>query len=301
MKFLIKFILIIVISFYAVSIFAGPEPDTISASLYTWDDGTPDDPYDTPADGLRFPGANSATTDNPWVHSPQFIRVIFSTDEDLWGIRIFTKNEENIRQVYPKPLREGPDGRWEWERLGLTSYQYVGGVWQTGDDSVSFGGLTDPATKSNPNYRADLAWQVFKDPQPAPLAIYKHELWGWNVGSNPVWEDYLGWIYPREWAYVVDKDNKWNGESVLGGIFYPPPPEYSLKYEIISNGVSNLLHFLAQYPPMQLTNPDSREGDCDIAIYIAACFGISENGVFIGTLPAGNYSTVLYIQLIANE
>lgn len=289
MKTILGLILTLLFIICSFCLTAGPQLETLSVSILNWNG--------TPAAGIIFPGGD-ATVEEPWVHSPQFLRVVFSTDELSWGVRIVTFNEVNIGEVYPKPLNKGPDNQWEWEKLGLTGYQYVGGQWQTGDDSVSFEGLIDPATKDNPDFRAALAWQVFKDPVPEPDAIYKHPLFGWNVGSNPVnWNG--TWIYPREWANIVDGSNKWNGESVLGGVFYPPPaPQYSLKYEIVANGNSNIISFLAQYPPMQLTNPDPRSGDCDIAVYFAACFGIMENGQFVGLLPAGNYKTFLYVQLI---
>lgn len=299
MKSLISLCIILIITIYYVPLIAGPQQEVLTVSVLNWDG--------TPALSIQFPGAQSVPVENPWIRSPQYLRVIYFSDEAIWGIRIITDNETNIGQVYPKPLNIGPDrdpdtpgvqNEWEWERLGLEGYQYISGEWQTGDDSVSFGGLIDPNSKDNPNFRADIAWQVFADPVPEPDSIYKHPLYGWNVGTNPVYRNGK-WIYPREWAYVVDSNNKWDGQPVLGEVFYPSPPysPWSPKYEMVVTG-NPFLSYLTQYPPMQLTNPDPRPGDCDIAVYLAACFGNMENDIFVATLPAGNYGTKLYLQLI---
>lgn len=275
MKILILSIGILIL---AVSLFAGPNQEVLNVSILNWDG--------TPAGSLQFPAQN-ATINEPWVHSPQYLRVTYSSDENIWGIRIVTNNNVDIGQVYPKPIGPGPDNQWEWEKLGLSGYQYVGGVWQTGDDSVSFGGLIHPGTKANPNYRADLAWQVYKDPVPSPDPIYKNWQGVWNVGGN--WND--------DWAYITDKSDKWNGQLVIGGVYYPGT--WDAKYEMVVTG-NPVVNYLAQHPVVSGSkeNPDPKLGDCDIAIYLAACFGISQNGTFIGILPAGNYQTRIYLELI---
>jgi len=292
-------------------VFAGTY--VLNVSLKNWDG--------TPASNLTFPGAGNVTTDNPWIRSPQYLRVIYSSTETTWGIRIVTDNEGNIGQVYPKPLNKGPDNQWEWDNNHPDwggKYKYENGQWQTGDDSISFSGLLDSATKNNPNYRPALAWQVFAQPVVEPDSIYKIPFTNvWNVGGD--WND--------DWVYLVDKSNKWNGEDVIGGVFYPPPPVYSLKTEIVANG-SGQLGWLAQHPVVggSPDHPDPKYGDgwdtngdgkineqddndvnddgkveCDMAIYIAACFGVpsdTQEGVFTATMPAGNYSSVIYLELI---
>lgn len=279
MRHIASFILILIMVTYGTALFAGPNPEALNVSILNWDG--------IPAGGIQFPNPQGATIDEPWILSPQYLRVTYSSDETVWGLRIITNNEINIGQVYPKPLNKGPDNQWEWKKLGLTSYQYVGGQWQTGDDCVSFNGLIDPATKGNPNYRVDLAWQVFRDPVPEPDPIYKDWQGVWNVGGN--WND--------DWAYVVDKSNRWNGQPVLGGVFYPGT--WNQKYEMIVTG-NPVVNYLAQHPVVSGSkeNPDPKLGDCDIAVYLGACFVIMENGVFTSVLPAGNYGTVIYLELI---
>lgn len=256
-----------------------PAASSVDVQVLNWDG--------TPAGGLQFPDAQNATIAEPWLHSPQYLRVIYNSDEMMWGVRIVTDNETNIGQVYPKPLNPGPpdeDGvsRWEWERLGLSGYQYIDGVWQTGNDNVSFGGLINPATKDNPNLRASLAWQVFNEPDPeGPDEIFKNWEGVWNVGGN--WND--------GWAYVVDKSDKSNGELVVGGIYYPN--SWSAKYEMVVVGDQSI-SYLATHPYIG----DSRLGDGDIAVYIAACFGVMENGDYTSILPRGDYGTVLYLELV---
>lgn len=305
MRCLIYLFIVVNIIFFSIPLIA---EDVLSVSLYTWDDATPDVPFDTPAVGLQFPGAKDATVEEPWQHSPQFIRLIYSSDAAFWGIRIVTNNEVNIGQVYPRPQYKGPDGKWEFDPNLHPDwggkYKYENGQWLTGDDSVSFGGLIDPATKSNPELRADLAWQVFKDPelgQPDPIWYNQFGGWYgyWNVGSNPI--KYKGvWKYPYDWAYIVDKSNKWNGESSIPGpdedsIYYTGT--WAARYEMVVTG-NPVTNYLTQYPPMQQTNPDIRLGDCDVVVYIAACFGVMQNGEFVDTIPKGNYQTIIYFELV---
>lgn len=264
-------ILLIFIVFYAVPVFAGPDPEILSVEILNWN-GTP-----APG-GVQFPDADSATIDEPWVHSPQYIRVIYDSDEAMWGIRIVTDNNTDIGQVYPKPQNKGPDNQWHWVVLGVAGYPYAGGVWQTGDDSVSFGGLIDPGTKDDPSHRADIAWQVYTNPVVEPDPIYKNWAGVWNVSGN----------WNADWAYVVDKSNRWNGVLSVGGIFHPGT--WNAKYEMVVTG-NPLISYLALHPVVSgsMANPDPKIGDGNIALYIAANFG---------GLSAGNYGTTLYLELI---
>lgn len=269
----ISTIFLVFIVFCAVPLFAGPDPEILSVEVLNWD-GTP-----SPG-GLQFTGVDDATAEAPWVHSPQYIRLIYDSDEALWGIRIVTDNDTDIGEVYPDPQNQGTDGEWEWTLHPDWGgrYRYEAGEWQTGDDSVSIGGLIDPSTKENPNYRADLAWQVYNDPVAEPDPIYQNWAGVWNVGGN--WND--------DWAYVVDKSNMWYGTPSVGGIFYPGT--WNAKYEMVATG-NPLIGYLAQHPVVSgsRSSPDPKIGDGDIAIYIAANFG---------GLPAGNYRTRLYLELV---
>lgn len=315
MRYLIIFLSILI---FVLPAFAGPQPETLSVSVLNWN-GTP------AVNGIQFP-VTEATLEDPWVRSHQYLYVTYNSDEDVWGIRIVTKNRgvfvgmapkilgigsgaDNIRGTADDTWRPGPDGIWDTadDVWGYGS----DGIPGTNDDTVctSFGGLIDPATKNNPNYRADLAWQVYKDPvyPSEPHAIY-YASWGswygyWNVGSNPVF--YSGaYRYPYQWAYVVDSNNYWNGTLAISNNYVcydpQPPVAWNARYEMIVIG-SPLTKDLTQYPPARQTNPPRRPGDCDIAVYLAACFGIMENYQCTSLLPAGSYSASLYIELIVTE
>jgi hypothetical protein len=273
--------LIIIVSFFinGQALLAGPQAEILSISALNWD-GTP------ALNGIQFT-AGDATIDAPWVHSPQYVRVIYSSDEAIWGVRLVTNNEGAFGQVYPKPINKGLDNQWEWEKTGLTAYQYVNGIWQTGDDSVSFAGLIDNATKGNPSFRAKLAWQVYANPVPSPSPIFKNWQGVWNVGGN--WND--------DWAYVIDRSDKWNGQSSVDGVF--EPNTWNAKYDMVAVGTP-LTNNLTQHPVVSgsKANPDPKYGDGDIAIYFAGCFGLMQDNAYIGLLPAGSYTTALYVQLI---
>lgn len=296
-----KIIFLCLFIIFHTSLFAGPLPEDLDVNVLNWD-GTP------ASNSLEFINIQEeATIENPWVWSRQYISVEYSSDEAVWGIRIVTDNNNDVDMggpVYPKPLNIGTDrdpvtpgvqNEWEWERLGLTRYQYAGGEWQTGDDSVSFGGLINPTTKNNPDARADLAWEVFADPVPAPNPVYKDWRGNWNVSGE----------WNADWAYVVDRSNKWNGARSVplpdaNGVFYYPDIE-AVRYELAAWG--SPVPFLAQHPVVSGSRewPDPKyleEGDRNFAIYIAACFGISRSGNFVRLLPAGNYRTRIYLELI---
>lgn len=272
MKFLK--IAVIFIFFYIISANDAMAAGSLSAQILNWD-GTP------ASGGVQF-SSSQATVKNPWVRSPQYLRVIYSCDRETWGLRIVTDNEKDIGQVYPKPTDPGADKKYE------TSYTYVNGQWLTGDDSVSFGGLIDLKTKNNPNYRAPFAWQAFSAPVSNPYLIYKDTSGKWNVGGE--WND--------DWAYMVDKSDIWDNVKAVGGVYFQNTYP---KFEIVVFGSSNLA-LMTQHPVVSgsKTNPDLKpDGDGDMAIYIATCFGImDENGDYVGILPKGTYQTTIYVELI---
>lgn len=267
--------------FYSSILYAAS--GTLSIQILNWDG--------TPAGGLQFPNPGNATTSDPWVRSTQYIRVQYSSTYAEWGIRVVTDNEIDIGQVYPKPLKdgEGPDKQWEWVKQNKDKYQYVGGKWQTGDDGVSFGGLIGPK-KDNPNYRAALAWQVFKDPVSQPDSIYKDIFNKWNIGGN--WND--------DWAYIADKSDKWDGQPTITDIY--DPGTWNPRYEMVVTG-DLVVNFLTQHPVVSgsKSNPDPKPGDGDIAVYMAACFGFGldeTTGNYTGILPKGTYQTKIYLELV---
>lgn len=344
-----NFIIIILIScgiLFSINVYA---LEQLKVSSYTWNDGTPDKPFDTPAVGIQFPGAlpgeppYNGVLNDPWVHSPQFIRVIYSSDAPIWGIRIYTDNNTDIGGVAPKVYGIGPgpdkvpgtnDDTWKAGPDGI--FGTKDDIWGSGPDgkpgtdddtlSVSYAGMINTSTKNNPNSRMKLAWQVWQDPVLEPDPIYKIPFTNkWNVGGN--WND--------DWAYVIDKSDRWEGKSVMGGVYYPDPepdPDpntqqtWDKKYEIVVAG-DPFINYLADHPAIgPKDHPDPKIGngwdengdgvinnlddndinndginEYDLAIYIATCFAVpseQKEGEFDGVVPLGNYSAKIYIEII---
>lgn len=260
---------------------------TIPASAVYVLDVTTENQDGTPVPRLEFPGIDGLVVGgNLWIASPQFIHVRYGSHEVHWSIRLVTKNNEDIGRVYPKPLDPGPDEAWEWVRQGFSSYQYVGGVWDTGDDIVTYGGLINTATRNDPNSRAPLAWQVFRygDPyNPPPMGMVINPPTAINddaVGGGPIDEwSFMGDAGDR--GYVLDSVNDYFWVAYGSGIF----------------------SLLAQHPVVY-RNPRGearpKPGEGNMGIYVGARFGKrAPDGVTdVGILPAGDYNTVIYLELI---
>jgi len=263
----------------------------LDVAIYNGDD-------DTPAPRVEFPGIEALRLgDNLWIASPQYIRVRYTSEAGRWSIRIVTKNSTDIGGVYPRPLATGrdvdgdgePDGddQWEWERLGNPSYLMDGaGNWQVGDDVVSYGGLINEGTKLDPNSRATLAWQVYRyndpyypvpalNPSPPPTALTDA-----TVGGGPT----------NDWAYIADAGD-------TGYVLDPINNYFWVAYG------SRLFSLLAQHPVVYRdaggrARPKPGGGDC--FIYVGARFGrrATDGVTDIGVLPAGDYNTTIYLELI---
>lgn len=248
---------------------------------------------DTPAPQLEFPGVDGLNLgDNLWITSPQYIRVTCTSEAVRWSVRIITKNNTDIGGVYPKPLATGPgpgggDGVWEWERLGNPSYLAdADGNWQVGDDVVSYGGLINEGTKLDPNSRATLAWQVYRyndpyypvpalNPSPPPTVLNDG-----TVGGGPT----------DDWAYIADS----------GDTGYVLDPVNNYFWVIYGSGGFSLL---AQHPVVYRDangNIKPKPGGGDCIVYVGARFGrrASDGVTDLGVLPAGDYNTRIYLELI---
>lgn len=285
---------LVLISFFLLAAAILLAEDMLNVSLLNRDGA--------PAGSLEFPGREDVTTENPWIISSQHLYVVYSCIESVWGIRIVTDNEADIGRVYPKPLNEGPDNTWEWDIHPEWDGRYMYSTrrgWLTGDDSVSFQGLIDPETKDNPLLRADLAWQVYPANPPSEPIPMERSPDGWNVGGD--WDD--------DWVYIIDKGNRWNGRLSVGDIF--DVETWNPKYEIVLTG-NEENSYLTQHPPMPDNDgdgerdsrwvPDPEDDEVyEIIIYIGACFGVpsdEEEGEFDGILPAGNYTSKIYLELL---
>ncbi len=311
MKYLICLTVLFSMILSAMSLSAGPNLETLSVAVRNWDG--------TAASALSF-NHTAATAAAPWVRSPQYLLVGYTTDETTWGLRIYTDTRKDVNSlVYPKPLAK-VDSQWHWETYPVNDpyrinkkYKYISGNWDVGNDGVSFAGMIDTASMQNPNTRAMLAWQVWKDPlHPAePDAIFKHPFYSWwNVGTNPYYDGtfYKQYIYKNDWAPMADKSDKWGGKNSIGEVFYKTwdpgygGGQYDTKPEIFCNGANNpaFIAYLSQYPPGSMTNPPIRDADNTIAVYLAANFyEMKTDGVTVqGKLPGGTYNTMIYIDLI---
>lgn len=253
----------------------------LDVAIYNGDD-------DTPAPRIEFPGIEGLRLgDNLWIASPQYVRVRYTSEAGRWSIRIITKNSTDIGGVYPRPLGPGPDLVWEWVRLGNPSYLADAlGNWQVGDDVVSYGGLINEGTKLDPNSRATLSWQVYRyddpyypvpalNPSPPPTALNDGA-----VGGGPT----------DDWAYIADAGD-------TGYVLDPINNYFWVAYG--SGGFS----LLAQHPvvyrdALGRARPKPGGGDC--LIYVGGRFGRrAPDGVTdIGVLPAGDYNTTIYLELI---
>lgn len=265
-----------------------------------------------PAGSLQFPipapvdGAIPVPVDDPWLFSDQYLRLIYDCDVPIWGIRIFTNNNGVIGGLAPYITGIGPgpdnvpgtaDDTWQAGADGIfgTGDDIWGygpdGVPGTDDDtlSVSYSGLINPATKDDPSARAALVWQVFNNPVPDPTQIFQNWQGNWNVGG--AWND--------DWAYLIDLSDRWQGNpSIVDAVFYTGT--WNARFEMVVTG-NPIVNYLAQHPVVSgpQNNPDPKPGDCDIAIYIAACFGKNQNPEEPGSLGAGNYGSTIYLQLIS--
>jgi hypothetical protein len=246
---------------------------------------------DTPSVTVTFPGIDALVLGgNLWIVSPQHIHITYESHETTWAMRIITKNNLLIGGIYPKPLGTGPDLLWEWVKLGNPAYQSIGGVWQTGDDIVSYGGLICESSKSDPNARAPLAWQVFRhnDPYypdlvehvpplvPCPPATVLNDA---NAGGGPI----------DAWAYMGD----------VGDTGYVSDPTNDYYWVAYGSGGFSLL---AQHPVVYTdASGDAlpKPGGGEIIVHLGARFGLKGNdGVTdIGVLPAGNYNALIYLEL----
>ena len=274
--------------------------------------------------------ANQADlTTDPWVYSPQCLLIEYTTttaDNFSWGLRLYTDNEKDIGQVYPRTLDLGLDKKLGSPGAGpdITAYPYVAGVWQTGDDSITFAALIEQATKDVPEYRAEVAWQIYPDPvggSPGsipgsviggPIQIAKNMMYGWNVGVDP--EEFndpfkgTTWVYSNDWAPCIDMSNRLpgtvsgvTGVSAIEDIFWVKGDYTSgIKPDILISGYVTD-SYLAQYPVISGTyeNPGFKRGDGSVAVYFAACFGNYNDKTeeYDGTLPPGLYQTKFYLMM----
>lgn len=268
---------------------------TLNVSVYN-EDGTP-------AGSITFPGVGDlALVGNLWIVSPQYLRVRYGSHETNWYVRVITKNHLVVDGIYPKPLAVGPDRQWEWIRLGIASYQNVGGVYQTGDDIVSYGGLINPATKDNPNARASLAWQVFRfsdpynPPPPGHIVTPHTTLNDGTVGGGPIddWA-YIGDV--RDTGYVSDPTHEYFWVAYGSGGFALLSQHPVVYWQ--DNNHDGIPDRDASGSPIALPKPGG-VGICEMVIYFGARFGLkAADGVTdIAVLPAGNYISRIYLELI---
>lgn len=223
------------------------------------------------AASVSFPSPGATT----WTVSDQYLRVIYSSNYPLWAIRIVTDNVTAYAGMYGKPIDPGRNGVYNG------SPEAVPGS----DDECSYGGLIDDATKTNPDNRAALAWQIFAS-KVAPNTLNDDALRGRTAAGAPT--DAYNWNSP--WAYVVDISN--TREDTRPGAV--PPYLRPIFIGVDEDGDTNTIeysHFilgggatsgLSFHPALGAdpTNPDPKPGDGDVVAYLGARFGGLSGGVY---------------------
>ena len=234
--------------------------------------------------------------DDPWVIADQYLVIKYECNLPSWGIRMVTGNKFNWNKMYPKPIAEGEDGQWEWEKTGDDGYFYVDGQYQTGDDLVSYGGLIHKDKIEDPRLRAELAWQIYQDKQFPD--ILTDDLVDPTPGDPA--DD-----WKTDWAYLVDKGSSGYVDELMLGYFFGEDGEVLAKYNynlaIFGNGGAD---YLAQHPVISEVdgNPEPKPGDDEVVVFVGGRFCSTDysdpdNPVDF-MLPAGKYGTTIYVELL---
>jgi hypothetical protein len=193
------------------------------------------------AAGLAFSSPGVAQ----WTVSDQYLNVVYNCNLPLWAIRIVTDNVSANPGMPGKPTAPGVDG-----------------VYGTPDDILSYGGLVDALTISNPDNRAPLAWQAYPG----------------TSATGVLTDATVGGAWNSNWSYIADISNTGYDADVDGD---SNVATYAYSTVVQGGASSNGLNF----------HPDDgvRTGDGDIAVYVGARFQ---------GLSAGAYSAALRVQLI---
>lgn len=223
--------------------------------------------------GIALPPGNS------WVVSDQYLKVVYSSNYGLWGVRIVTDNEDLeadaddiVQRIAGAKIKPG-----------------VLPGWNDGDEVLAYSGLV-VLDNPDPSQRAPWAWQVFASTQPAvtPPTTGTNADGSLNDGAfNGEWND--------DWAYIADK----NDDGYTGAILEDGDLDGSVDdptYFMAVTGTGGGGGSLAQHPAL-----DPKPGDGDIVIYISARFANTNWGGpapvnFL--LPAGSYDASLYVELV---
>lgn len=227
--------------------------------------------------GIALPPAGS-----PWVLSDQYIRIVYSSNYGVWGVRVVTDNEDLegdandiVERIEGAPTGAGPDG-----------------IWGNADDILSFGGLVI-LDDEDPSHRAPWAWQVFTGTQAVVTPTTSVIGADGALADGPTvgdWND--------NWAYIGDKNDSGYTGDIL---FDAPPPDLDVlvddpTYPMVVVGSGGSGGTLAPHP-----EGASRAGDGDIVVYIATRFANTNYGGATPVpflLPAGTYNASLYIELV---
>lgn len=230
--------------------------------------------------GIGLPPAG-----NPWVVSDQYIRITYSSNYGLWGVRIVTDNED--LEGDPNDVIDSIAGA----RIGAG----IDGIWGNADDLLAYSGLlslTDiarPLLSQDPSRRAPWAWQVFSATQPVitpPSSI---------INPDGSLGDSLVGAWDANWGYLADKnDFGFNADILEDGDGDGSVDDAAYPVAVVGGGGGG--GSLAQHPAAS-----PKPGDGDIAIYIAARFANTRYGGAAPTpylLAADSYQGSLYVELI---
>lgn len=219
-----------------------------------------------------------------WTVADQYVDITYNCNLALWGIRIISDNKAAYPGMYGKPIGTGPNSTYDGSPEQVA----------TSDDACSYSGLIDLATKTNPDNRATLAWQVFssKTDNPTPT-INDNSLKGLTATGTTT--NAYNWNAP--WAAMVDIGNTTGGTpqaSYLVDLRVDPDSDtdtVGYMYVVQGGASGSGLNF---HPAQgsDPTNPLPRTADGKAAVFLAARFaGIS----------AGSYGTQMYVQLVRAE
>lgn len=302
--------------------------------------------------GLTFSGASTSPDSAPWVMADQYVEVeyeAYSWDSRDWGLTIVTDNRRFVSgDIAPKPTDRGPvDPRYDKPGPDGVFGTPDDDLWYAGPDkeqgtsddnnAVTYGGLIDrdyvsatPKEKENPNIRASLCWQVYRDrvsegtgrnilnsrtnPDNCVRGILRSGDFTDNYNWNSNWAYIidmgdLSWQRNLDGTYVGDRPGP--AYNTVTGLFYDTSRRSANKYFLVAWGTiaprtEGTRGVLAQHPVAGgfVDSPDSKQpndsdgdGKPDIVIYIGARFWYKDELDRENSIPVGNYSTRIYIEL----
>lgn len=245
---------------------------------------------------------------NPWAIAMDALRVQYSTNYGEWGVTLSTSNVTGFPGMFPLFTHPGDDGEW--------GDPIIHPDWMV-DNGRSYTGLINDAMKEDPSMRATLGWQAFNmvsgalpynSPNDPVLAIIDDTQ---GAGPDAIAHEISG-KWNADWRYVADISNMtYNPAS--GNPNHLDSYDVSDVYNLAADpDLYNYLYSIygfatgASLLPSKVSNTlpnDMTQATGDVAIYFAARYvgKYYDEDHPLGAdflLPAGRYSTVLWVRLL---